>query len=213
MRTSFLCALLALAFPGAIHATEPDARAKDEEHDAQARGGRTLACASGSEEPLLARRAQKSDVKPKVYVILWFDTEDYILPASDDAALQVADFLTKQGIRGTFKVVGEKARTLEKRKRFDTHQIQDRLVLQFCNEAALCLEQGILRSPRDGDVGAIFGLGFPPFRGGPFRYMESEGIGEIVRRLREREQKLGHRFKPASILVEKAAKGERFYQD
>jgi hypothetical protein len=62
---------------------------------------------------------EKAQAKPKVYVILWFDTEDYILPASDDAALRVADFLTKQGIRGTFKVVGEKARTLEKRKRLD----------------------------------------------------------------------------------------------
>jgi hypothetical protein len=57
--------------------------------------------------------------KPQVYVILWFDTEDYPLPASDDAALKIADFLTGQGIRATFKVVGEKARTLEKRKRTD----------------------------------------------------------------------------------------------
>jgi hypothetical protein len=55
----------------------------------------------------------------KVYVILWFDTEDYILPASDDAALKVADLLTGEGIRATFKVVGEKARTLERRKRTD----------------------------------------------------------------------------------------------
>jgi hypothetical protein len=56
---------------------------------------------------------------PKVYVILWFDTEDYILPASDDAAKRVAEFLTKEHIRGTFKVVGEKARTLERRGRQD----------------------------------------------------------------------------------------------
>src|SRR3954471_16448088 len=66
-----------------------------------------------------AAPARAAEAKPKVYVILWFDTEDYILPASDDAALRVADFLTRQGIRGTFKVVGHKARTLEKRKRFD----------------------------------------------------------------------------------------------
>ncbi len=63
--------------------------------------------------------ARAADPKAKVYVILWFDTEDYILPASDDAALKVADFLTKVKIRATFKVVGEKARTLEKRKRDD----------------------------------------------------------------------------------------------
>src|SRR6266481_170982 len=55
----------------------------------------------------------------KVYVVLWFDTEDYILPASDDAALHVAEFLTHEGIRATFKVVGEKARTLERRGRQD----------------------------------------------------------------------------------------------
>src|SRR5262245_44431678 len=72
-----------------------------------------LALLLGWHAPALAQ------AKAKVYVILWFDTEDYILPASDDAALGVADFLTRQGIRGTFKVVGHKARTLEKRKRFD----------------------------------------------------------------------------------------------
>src|SRR5271166_2392795 len=55
----------------------------------------------------------------KVYVILWFDTEDYLLPADDDAALHLADFLTHEDIRATFKVVGEKARTLERRKRDD----------------------------------------------------------------------------------------------
>jgi hypothetical protein len=57
--------------------------------------------------------------QPTVYVVLWFDTEDYILPASDDAALKVADWLTKEGIKATFKVVGEKARTLERRGRQD----------------------------------------------------------------------------------------------
>jgi hypothetical protein len=63
--------------------------------------------------------ARAADLSPKVYVILWFDTEDYLLPASDDAALHVADFLTHEKVRATFKVVGEKARTLERRSRFD----------------------------------------------------------------------------------------------
>src|SRR5262245_60417157 len=60
-----------------------------------------------------------ADSPAKVYVILWFDTEDYILPASDDAALRVAQLLSGESIRATFKVVGEKARTLEKRGRKD----------------------------------------------------------------------------------------------
>ena len=54
-----------------------------------------------------------------VYVILWFDTEDYVLPQSDDSAKRIAQFLTSQGVHATFKVVGEKARTLERRHRED----------------------------------------------------------------------------------------------
>ena len=54
-----------------------------------------------------------------VYVVLWFDTEDYIEPAADDAALRIARDLTGLGVRATFKVVGEKARVLEQRGRWD----------------------------------------------------------------------------------------------
>jgi hypothetical protein len=67
----------------------------------------------------IAPAVRAADSPAKVYVILWFDTEDYILPASDDAALKLADFLTQENIRATFKVVGEKARTLERRGRTD----------------------------------------------------------------------------------------------
>src|SRR5215475_2630269 len=54
-----------------------------------------------------------------VYVVLWFDTEDYIEPKADDAALRIANDLTAEGVRATFKVVGEKARVLEARGRHD----------------------------------------------------------------------------------------------
>ncbi len=54
-----------------------------------------------------------------VNVILWFDTEDYLLPADDDACKRLAEMLTSRGIRATFKVVGEKARVLERRGRYD----------------------------------------------------------------------------------------------
>jgi peptidoglycan/xylan/chitin deacetylase (PgdA/CDA1 family) len=66
-------------------------------------------------------RAQPGNPKENgpVYIILWFDTEDYVLPQSDDSAKRIAEFLTSQGIRATFKVVGEKARTLERRHRED----------------------------------------------------------------------------------------------
>src|SRR5689334_14820747 len=54
-----------------------------------------------------------------VYVVLWFDTEDYIEPASDEAVLHIANDLTSLGVRATFKIVGEKARVLEQRGRWD----------------------------------------------------------------------------------------------
>ena len=68
---------------------------------------------------LLAAAPPVRAAEPEVRVILWFDTEDYLLPASDEAAKRVAEILTARGIRGTFKVVGEKARVLERRSRAD----------------------------------------------------------------------------------------------
>jgi hypothetical protein len=68
---------------------------------------------------LMPASAIAGEAAPKVYVILWFDTEDYLLPASDDSALRLAEFLSHEQIRATFKVVGEKARTLERRGRSD----------------------------------------------------------------------------------------------
>ncbi|MBI5497576.1 MAG: fatty acid oxidation complex subunit alpha FadJ, partial [Deltaproteobacteria bacterium] len=100
-----------------------------------------------------------------------------------------------------------------KRKTLPVEEIQQRLSLQFVNEAALCLQEGILRSARDGDIGAIFGLGFPPFRGGPFRYMDTVGAGEIVRRMRKYEEKHGLRFAPAQILVDMAKNNGKFHKE
>jgi len=92
-------------------------------------------------------------------------------------------------------------------------EIQMRLVLQFVNEALRCLGEGILRSPRDGDIGAIFGLGFPPFRGGPFRYVDSIGPAEILRRTEQYRDRFGARFEPAPTLVNLARNNGRFYRD
>ncbi|HEX7380028.1 MAG TPA: hypothetical protein VF278_23105, partial [Pirellulales bacterium] len=73
----------------------------------------------GSLLVVLAAASAAAKENATVYVVLWFDTEDYLLPASDDAALRLAEFLSGEGIRATFKVVGEKARTLKARERFD----------------------------------------------------------------------------------------------
>jgi 3-hydroxyacyl-CoA dehydrogenase/enoyl-CoA hydratase/3-hydroxybutyryl-CoA epimerase len=92
-------------------------------------------------------------------------------------------------------------------------EIQERLGLMMVNEALRTLEEGVLRSARDGDVGAVLGIGFPPFRGGPFWYVDQTGAAAVLERMRALEAKHGHRFAPAALLVERAASGERFFPD
>ncbi|MDH3314873.1 MAG: fatty acid oxidation complex subunit alpha FadJ [Gammaproteobacteria bacterium] len=93
----------------------------------------------------------------------------------------------------------------------EEREISERCVLQMLNEAARCRGEGILRSPRDGDIGAVFGLGFPPFHGGPFRFIDALGVGEVVDRLQHYTQIHGLRFEPAPLLLEMASEGRRFY--
>jgi 3-hydroxyacyl-CoA dehydrogenase/enoyl-CoA hydratase/3-hydroxybutyryl-CoA epimerase len=90
-------------------------------------------------------------------------------------------------------------------------EIQMRCSLQFVNEAMHCWGEGILRSPRDGDIGAIFGLGFPPFRGGPFRFTDGLGAAEVLRRVKRYHDCFGARWTPAPALVEAAKSGKKFY--
>ncbi|RWX53433.1 fatty acid oxidation complex subunit alpha FadJ [Photobacterium chitinilyticum] len=86
-----------------------------------------------------------------------------------------------------------------------------RCILMMLNEAARCLDEGVIQSPRDGDIGAIFGIGFPPFLGGPFRYMDLLGIKRVVELLDEHADKYGERFKPCDKLVAMANEGQSFY--
>jgi 3-hydroxyacyl-CoA dehydrogenase/enoyl-CoA hydratase/3-hydroxybutyryl-CoA epimerase len=100
-----------------------------------------------------------------------------------------------------------------KRKKFDWEEIQTRLSMAMINEAAYCLQEGILNQPRDGDMGAVLGLGFPPFLGGPFRYMDSTGVKNILSTLKELNDKHGPRFTPAQILSDFVKKDMKFYTD
>jgi 3-hydroxyacyl-CoA dehydrogenase/enoyl-CoA hydratase/3-hydroxybutyryl-CoA epimerase len=90
-------------------------------------------------------------------------------------------------------------------------EIAWRCTLQMVNEAVRCFEEGILRSARDGDIGAIFGLGFPPFLGGPFQLVDSLGVSEVVRRLQELEKAHGLRFQPSPLLVSMAEAKQTFH--
>ncbi|GMQ93557.1 MAG: fatty acid oxidation complex subunit alpha FadJ [Acidimicrobiia bacterium] len=88
--------------------------------------------------------------------------------------------------------------------------VTERLTMAFINEAALCLEEGILRSARDGDIGAVFGLGYPPFRGGPFFTIDQIGADVVLSKLEALEARFGSRFTPAHILKDHAEIGNEF---
>lgn len=82
----------------------------------------------------------------------------------------------------------------------DAAEIVERCTLAFANEAAHCLSDKIITEPMHGDIGAIFGLGFLPFTGGPFRYIDSMGVELFVDRLNALVEEHGPRFEPAPIL-------------
>lgn len=90
-------------------------------------------------------------------------------------------------------------------------ETQDRLVFAMINEAVRCLEEGVLASPRDGDVGAVFGVGFPPFLGGPFWYVDERGLEDTVTALERLENAHGPRFEPARLLRAHLREGRTFF--
>ena len=96
-------------------------------------------------------------------------------------------------------------------KTLDPKVIQERLFHAFLNESAYCLQEGILRKPVDGDIGAIFGLGFPPWWGGPFRSIDKLGAKTVLETLKRLQGQHGARFDPAPILSEYASSGRKFY--
>jgi 3-hydroxyacyl-CoA dehydrogenase/enoyl-CoA hydratase/3-hydroxybutyryl-CoA epimerase len=118
--------------------------------------------------------------------------------------------LLAPGARETVAASGNQSQT---RAQISASEIQQRTVLPLLNEAARCLAESVIRSPRDGDVGAVYGFGFPPFRGGPFRYMDSIGIADLVKRLEDLNDRFPGRFEPAEVLVSMARRGERFYPE
>jgi 3-hydroxyacyl-CoA dehydrogenase/enoyl-CoA hydratase/3-hydroxybutyryl-CoA epimerase len=90
-------------------------------------------------------------------------------------------------------------------------EIAQRCVMLMLNEAVRCLDENVIRSARDGDLGAVFGIGFPPFRGGPFRYIDTLGAATVVKTLEQLAQRYGEHFTPCDALVRRAEQGERFY--
>lgn len=90
-------------------------------------------------------------------------------------------------------------------------EIQDRLALAMVNEAARCMEEGIVEDPSQLDLAMILGTGFPPFRGGVLRYADTQGLRAVVQKLEYLAKVAGPNYEPAAILRRKADEGSTFY--
>ena len=95
-------------------------------------------------------------------------------------------------------------------RKIKSDEIVDRLFLPMLVEATRVLEDGLVRDVRDVDLALIYGIGFPPFRGGLFFWADQVGVAKIVEKLRQYES-LGKRFEPTAMLTKLAASGGKFY--
>ncbi|HEY8208823.1 MAG TPA: 3-hydroxyacyl-CoA dehydrogenase NAD-binding domain-containing protein, partial [Myxococcaceae bacterium] len=161
------------------------------------------------------------DVAGKVGKIMVDAFGDRMTPPETTAKVLADGRMGRKNKKGFYTYDGKKKQVDESvyallphgkdRKHLDGQEMAERCTLQFLNEALLCLGEGILRSPRDGDIGAVFGLGFPPFLGGPFRYVDSLGPAKVLERMESWQKKVGNRFAPAPLLVETVRAGKKIY--
>jgi 3-hydroxyacyl-CoA dehydrogenase/1,4-dihydroxy-2-naphthoyl-CoA synthase len=97
-------------------------------------------------------------------------------------------------------------------KQVQDQEIVDAMLALGINEAALMMEEGVCDRPQDMDLAMIYGTGFPPYRGGVFRYADKWGINNVYDKLIDLEKQYGIRFKPAKLLEDMAQSSKTFYQ-
>ena len=173
--------------------------------------------------PLMLLDEVGIDLGVKIAKLIYEAFGERLKPSSNIEGLVEEGRLGKKNKKGFYaynnktKIVDKSVYSLFRfkhaREPFPKEEIQERLALSLINEAVLCLEEGIIRSPRDGDIGAIMGLGFPPFFGGPFRYVDSIGAGVALDKLENLASRLAPRFVPAGLLRNLANHNKKFYSD
>ena len=168
------------------------------------------------------------DVAEKVAHIFHDAFGDRMVAAPMVSKVIAAGRLGKKNGKGLYAYTPAKGGRLEKSLNSDIYavlgvnprhgaedqEIVDRCVLPQINEAARCLDEGVVMDAATVDLGMIMGTGFPPFRGGLLRYADTLGAKEIVDRLKRYEQRTGSsRFTPSEALLKRAANGARFHAD
>ncbi len=161
------------------------------------------------------------DIGAKIGPILQAELGERFSPPAAFEQLIKDGRLGKKVKKGFYQYKGSKNKQVDKsvysllniteNSQLSSEYITQRCVYMMLNEAVRCLDEGIIRNARDGDIGAIFGIGFPPFLGGPFRYIDTIGADTIVKRMNEWQSSLGERFAPCEKLVAMAENNQTFY--
>jgi 3-hydroxyacyl-CoA dehydrogenase/enoyl-CoA hydratase/3-hydroxybutyryl-CoA epimerase len=163
------------------------------------------------------------DVGEKVSHILHDAFGARMQPAPFNAKIVAAGRLGKKNGKGLY-VYDDKGRNKElDEKIYETlgvnpveeavarEEIVERCILPMINEASRCLEEGVVATAAEVDLGMIMGTGFPPFRGGLLRYADTLGAKTVVDRLKKYEARYGARYEPAPALLNRAKNGQTFY--
>merc|ERR1711887_51835 len=118
--------------------------------------------------------------------------------------------LKKAGVNPEAKAIIEKYK-IEPPAKFSTEDLQHRIALRFVNEAVMTLEEGVIQTATDGDIAAVFGVGFPARFGGPFKFVDTKGADWVVQEMKKFEQHYGSVYKPCKMLEDMAANSTTFY--
>ncbi|MBP9653595.1 MAG: 3-hydroxyacyl-CoA dehydrogenase, partial [Rhodocyclaceae bacterium] len=149
--------------------------------------------------------------------------DQYVSRAADQVAALMADKLGrlgKKGGHGFYEYPADARKHLwpglaehfpVKAEQPGLEAVVERLMLIQSLETVRCMEEGVLTSPADADVGAILGWGYPPFRGGPIGQIHTMGVANFVAACDRLAEQCGERFRPTENLRKKAAEGAQFF--